>query len=168
MTTRENILDISLEGIPPSIQELNLDNVRRKLMEEEPEGKGWTLEQATEAELWYRRYLTLCLKYGQESIVPNYAIDMFWHQHILDTRAYAVDCQNVFGEFMHHFPYFGLNGDKGELECAFVKTNQLYRIEFGEDCTEMKSNYNVKRSELPNSCRVENCGNGCRQGCKRG
>lgn len=117
--------------------ELDLTNIGRKLMEPAPEGKGWTAEQVTNAELWYRRYLELCLRYPSFPVVPNYPIDTFWHQHILDTRAYIADCNNVFGEYLHHYPYFGLNGDADVRDDSFDQTNVMYREHFGADCKSM-------------------------------
>ena len=35
-------------------------------------------------------------------------MDAFWHQHILDTVAYQRDTVQIFGYFLHHFPYFGI------------------------------------------------------------
>jgi len=81
--------------------------------------------------------LEVCLRHPEFPVVPNFTIDAFWHQHILDTRAYAHDCEAVFGEFLHHYPYFGLNGDSVERDDAFIETNRMYREIFGEDCTGM-------------------------------
>ena len=122
------------QGLDPRITSIDLSQVRRKLTEPEPEGKGWGEEQALIVEKWYRRFLHVALKYPEVRPVPNHQIDAFWHQHILDTRAYARDCQTVFGHFLHHYPYFGLNGDASERDDCFVQTNTIYRKEFGEDC----------------------------------
>ena len=132
---RQSLLnDAAVGQVAPSIASLDLSQVRRKLMEPAPEGKGWSQEMALLAEKWYRRYLHIVLKYPDVRPVPNHQIDEFWHQHILDTRAYARDCQSVFGRFIHHNPYFGLNGDADERDACFDQTNVLYRLEFGEDC----------------------------------
>ncbi|TSC72184.1 MAG: hypothetical protein G01um101438_687 [Parcubacteria group bacterium Gr01-1014_38] len=118
---------------------LDFSLVKRKLMLPEPEGKNWSQEQADEAEEWYRRFLHVIIKYPDAcQHVPNGPIDAFWHQHILDTEAYARDCEYVLGSFLHHYPYFGLNGDAAERDEAFDITNRLYRQEFGEDCTQMR------------------------------
>jgi hypothetical protein len=83
------------------------------------------------------------MEFGK-GIVPNKIQDKFWHFHILDTRAYHKDCENVFGHYMHHFPYFGMRGkqDAKDLESAFYKTKELYLQTFGEemvrDSQEMK------------------------------
>ncbi len=60
-------------------------------------------------------------------------VDKFWHQHILDTRKYAEDCERIFGFFFHHFPYFGMRGaeDKANLDSCFTETNELFVQEFG-------------------------------------
>ena len=61
-------------------------------------------------------------------------MDTMWHYHILDTRAYVKDSQELFGGYFHHFPYFGLRGeeDAKNLETTFGKTKDLYETFFGE------------------------------------
>ena len=58
-----------------------------------------------------------------------------WHRHILDTRAYASDCERIFRNFMHYFPYFGLRGeaDAVALESAlrFPRRWSSYEDAFG-------------------------------------
>ena len=115
------------------LEALDFSDVRRKLMEPPPEGQGWSEDCAKSAEKWYRRFLTLFLKYPGRKIVPNAMIDAFWHQNILDTRAYARDCQEVFGRFVHHYPYFGMNGDAAERDAAYAETNDMFDTEFGEN-----------------------------------
>jgi hypothetical protein len=121
------------EGLK-ALKALDLSQVRRKLMCQAPEGHGWSEAQAAVAELWYRRFLEVNVRFPEHRIVPNLPIDMMWHQHILDTRAYARDCEAIFGEFMHHYPYFGMNGDAPERDASFLETNELYVSLFGEDC----------------------------------
>lgn len=161
---KTNEIGVSEVELPAAISNLNLSMIRKKLMEPAPEGKGWNQSQVKEAELWYKRYLFLCLKYGQEIVVPNYPIDTFWHQHILDTRAYYTDCLSIFGELLHHYPYFGLNDDKDDLAEAYNKTLQLYRVEFGCDCSQMKENYYYETKGAM-GCGDKGSGTGCKQGC---
>ncbi|MEJ0001924.1 MAG: hypothetical protein WDN09_01950 [bacterium] len=123
-----------------AIENLDLSRIKGKLMIPTSKGgKGWTEQEVDETEKWYKRFLILHAKYPGQKIVPNGPIDTFWHQHILDTRKYGQDCEAVFGEMLHHYPYFGLNGDAETRDDAFEQTNQYYRIEFGEDCTNMFS-----------------------------
>ena len=138
-----------------AISALDLSQIKRKIMEPCPEGKGWTEQTADEAEKWYRRFLEVCLRFPQFPAVPNRLIDDFWHQHILDTQAYAADCQEIFGEFMHHYPYFGLNGDASERDSAFEQTDNIYKDLFGESCI-------ATFEDKPNNCMSPNCvGAGC-------
>ena len=117
-----------------AIQALDLDPIKVKIMDRE-EGRGWTLEQANEAERRYKQFLVLKLRYPNRSIVPSKTVDQFWHQHILDTQKYAEDCQRIFGFFVHHFPYFGMRGeeDAANLKRCFIESQELLRKEFGEE-----------------------------------
>lgn len=115
------------------IEALDFAELKAKLMIPEPEGYGWSKEQTDGAEIWYKRFLMLRVLYPKHKNSPSVPVDKFWHAHILDTRRYAEDCQTIFGHFVHHFPYFGLRGDREELRAAFQETNMLYRQEFGTD-----------------------------------
>ncbi len=122
----------SVEQIVAAIQALDLEPIKFKLMDTE-EGQGWSREYVDQMEIAYKRFLTLSVKYPEETIAPSNDVDKFWHGHILDTMKYAEDCQNVFGYFLHHFPYFGMRGeeDAANLAAAGKTTNRLYEKEFG-------------------------------------
>ena len=66
--------------------------------------------------------------------MPSKDIDIFWHTHILDTQKYMADCETLFGKYFHHFPYFGMRGEKDRinLEEAFSETDELYLQHYGE------------------------------------
>lgn len=115
-----------------AIDELDLDPIKVKLMSEE--GEGWSVQQVNTVEKWYKRFLALCLWHLSKPIVPTKAIDTFWHYHILDTMKYAEDCQNVFGYFLHHFPYFGMRGDEDDQArvVAFRESERLFFEMFSE------------------------------------
>ena len=97
------------------------------------EGPQWSVEKCNIVDSVYRNWLKLVLLYPNQAIVPNKDIDEFWHTHILDTAKYAYDCEQIFGYFLHHFPYFGLRGesDKADLESSFKVSCDLYKKEFG-------------------------------------
>ncbi|MBA2664111.1 MAG: TauD/TfdA family dioxygenase [Bradymonadaceae bacterium] len=122
------------QGVDPAVAAIDLSMVKMKMQDPE-EGKGWSQIQCDEVELEYKRYLTLNLRHADKPIVPTAEMDTMWHYHILDTRAYHADSQRVFGEYFHHFPYFGMRSDDDEadLSAAFKETCTLYRQEFGED-----------------------------------
>jgi hypothetical protein len=115
------------------IKATDFSMIKLKLQEKE-EGQGWDKQQCDEAEIEYMRFLALKRTYPEKEIVPNKTVDIFWHQHILDTAKYAEDCENLFGYFVHHFPYFGMNGeeDAQNLVNAFDETKELYGKHFGK------------------------------------
>ena len=116
-----------------AIAELDLDPIKVKLMHEES-GEGWSLEKANAVEFEYRRFLQLMKMYPGEQTAPLFDVDTFWHYHILDTMKYAADCEQVFGYFLHHFPYIGLRGEEDEAahQEAGTRMQELYEATFGE------------------------------------
>src|SRR5688572_10626666 len=90
------------DSVMSMMESIDLSMVRLKLLDEE-EGPGWSEGRTSSVEERYRRYLCMLFLDPEGSIVPTKDIDLFWHQHILDTRAYARDCERVFGYFVHHF-----------------------------------------------------------------
>lgn len=134
---------------------LDLSMVKLKLMDAE-EGAGWGSKFCGRVEGEYRRYLALTRHYPEKPIVPSKIVDTFWHYHILDTQAYADDCDRIFGFFLHHYPYFGMRGpeDAQALGEAYDSTLELYRHHFGEPPTDLWAR--------TGSARCPNCGNRCK------
>lgn len=114
------------------VDELDLTMIKMKLMDAE-EGQGWSRQFCDRVETEYRRYLALNRRYPGKSIVPSKVVDTFWHSHILDTQAYAPDCERLFGFFLHHYPYFGMRDDADALALgnAYDETLSLYEAHFG-------------------------------------
>lgn len=127
VTSTLNLIEAGLVALAS----LDLTKVKRKLCEPTSKGgQGWTRAQADKAETWYRRFLEMRIRDGaSKGRVPNRAVDVFWHQHILDTRAYVADCQALFGEFFHHNPY----GSERGLADPFRDTNARFQELFRED-----------------------------------
>ena len=115
-----------------SIATIDFSMVKLKLMDTE-EGEGWSEDHCDRVEREYRRYLALSRQYPDRAIVPSKVVDTFWHFHILDTQAYADDCNKAFGYFLHHYPYFGMRGeqDAQALGAAYDGTVALYESHFG-------------------------------------
>lgn len=112
---------------------LDLSMIRMKLADPE-EGKGYSEQELDLREGEYRKFLALHMAFPEMTVVPCQMVDEFWHQHILDTMAYRVDCEAIFGRFLEHFPYFGLRGpqDAQDLSDAYERTLVAYRKDFGE------------------------------------
>ncbi|MBE8158704.1 MAG: glycine-rich domain-containing protein-like [Betaproteobacteria bacterium] len=133
----ERVAFLQSKGIDGDIARIDMEMVKMKMGEPtHKEGIGWNPEQLKEAEIEYKRYLMLCRKYPhpEHSIVPNKVMDTMWHYHILDTKAYVKDSEEVFGGYFHHYPYFGLRGDEDEqqLNLSFEQTKAHYENAFGE------------------------------------
>src|SRR5947207_3142375 len=95
-----------------AIDSLDFKMLKMKLcLPVERGGKGWPKQKAHIGEMWYKRFLKLKLYAGNIILVPTDIIDQFWHAHILDTFRYRKDCDNIFGHYLDHSPYFGLQGD---------------------------------------------------------
>jgi hypothetical protein len=111
---------------------LDLSNVRMKLADTE-EGPGLDVGQIDLMEAEYRKFLALQLMYPDADIVPCEIVDEMWHRHILDTAAYREDCEAIFGQFLDHFPYFGMRGeaDAQALNDAYAQTLERYEDAFG-------------------------------------
>ena len=133
---------LSITAIP-EIAELDLSMVKMKIMDKE-EGLGWSFQECEKAEIEYKRFLTLIFLYPKEHIVPTKTMDKFWHFHILDTRKYYSDCINIFGIFIHHYPYLGMFGkdDEQKLNTSFERTKKLYKKTFGESIFDYSSSCN--------------------------
>ncbi len=112
---------------------LDLGSIKFSLTQRE-DGPNWSPSKAETLEVWYRRFLYLSSIYNDKVIVPSKDIDMFWHTHILDTQKYMLDCENLFGRYIHHFPYFGMRGekDRNHLKKLFYETEELFLLHFSE------------------------------------
>lgn len=132
----------AIQDAPQVMFTLSLDDIaatdfsmiKLKLQDAE-EGPGWSPEMCDVVEEEYKRFLGLKRAYPDREIVPNRSVDLFWHQHILDTAKYSEDCERLFGYFLHHYPYFGMQGaqDFANLCAAFEDTKILYELHFGQD-----------------------------------
>jgi hypothetical protein len=138
---------------------LDLSNVRLKLANPD-EGVGCSEAELDLMEGEYRRFLALRIAHPDAEIVPCRLVDEMWHRHILDTRAYAADCDRIFGGFLHHFPYFGLRGeaDALALDGAYDDTLELYRAAFGEPAdgstwTSPDASSHCRRACAPMKCK---------------
>ena len=146
--------NLSNPGLWSRIQAIDLSMVKMKLMHPK-DGKNWSQEKVDEVEKCYRRYLYLSYMQKDYPVVPTHDIDDFWHQHILDTFAYARDCKATFGEFMHHFPYLGLRGPEDAL---------LLKSSFERTCADHLRIFNEPyMTSAPADCGDAACG--CTKGC---
>ena len=153
MSIKTQGLSLENRGFKKKIEALDLSPIAYNLME--GSGGGWTREQTTRAIARYLMFLSLIYLYPSRPIVPTPEIDAVWHQHILDTSKYAADCQQLFGRFVHHFPYFGRRGesDRVSLQATFAETQALFEERFGSQAlAEAASDSEDKSSPQPAGC----------------
>jgi hypothetical protein len=143
---KDEVLDFAVQ----KVARLDFTMLKRKLVLEKAFA---TSEACDEAEDLYRKFLALNARHIGRKLCPTGPIDTFWHAHILDTRAYARDCEWLFGHdhFLHHFPYFGLRDDEDRADLArtFADTVDLFIRSFGVDPT--------AGDTMARSCRPQNC-----------
>lgn len=122
----------STNEISPLAMTLDFEKLKWKLTKSTE--ATWTEQLCDFAEIEYKKFLTLKMLYPKVSLVPSKLIDKFWHEHILDTKSYAADCDKLFGHFIHHYPYFGIYGDEDQqaLQASFESTVALYESHFGK------------------------------------
>jgi hypothetical protein len=115
--------------------------------------KGWSLKKADLVGELYVKFLRLIQLYPEKSIVPTQAIDEMWHMHILDTRKYQTDCHDLFGGFIHHFPYYGVRNSDDELAMkeSFSETVILFQKHFGVS-PYINNDESIEQSMRPASC----------------
>lgn len=125
---RENIYNI-----PQSVKSLDLQRISWKVKNSshKPEMSDEEIKMAINR---YRKFLTLKIRYPKVNLVPTEDIDLVWHTHILDTENYAADCENLFGRFLHHKPYFGEFSEESQDDMGnfYNETSDLWEKEFGE------------------------------------
>lgn len=117
--------------VDSNVSVLNFDKLKWKLTQSAE--ATWENELCDFAELEYRKFLSLKKWYPKLSLVPSKLVDKFWHEHILDTQSYTNDCEALFGFYLHHYPYFGIYGDKDQsnLQNSFDETVAVYEMHFG-------------------------------------
>jgi hypothetical protein len=128
-----------LETVKNYIYNIDFSQIISKMVTRD----GWIQEDAQETCKQYRNYIFLNKKYSDILLPPSLDIDLFWHEHILDTQKYIYDCNIIFGRYLHHYPYFGIDGKSTEsdVEQQFKIMQDLYFNEFSKLLVPTRSGY---------------------------
>lgn len=126
----------SLEDSFNYIYDIDFNMLIFKITQPDPNiARIWDQESAHTVVRYYQNYLWLLRKYSEQYpvIPPSIDIDEIWHHHILDTYKYHADCQHIFGQYLHHYPYYGMRGESDfeDLQRTFKITQDLHIQEFG-------------------------------------
>jgi len=148
VSEREFAEDSAVDAIMRRVNTIDFVPHGYKLQKEH----GWSESQIQYTIQLYKEWLVLQVLYEGVSFAPSELVDEFWHTHILDTRKYSHDCAIIKGEFIHHYPYFGLTEQENQqvLDAGFELTKKLYLHHFGHCALGMEG-------EFASSC-------GCRSG----
>jgi hypothetical protein len=123
------IKEISQEQAREYLAQLDLSYIITAMCAEHYPLPRWTLADATLCCQLYKNFLFLQKKHRTIPLVPTREIDEFWHNHILYTKNYFRDCEQIFGHYMHHEPASPSDNPQ-QLVDDFLRTKQLYLEEF--------------------------------------
>lgn len=96
------IRDLPVQTKRRRIAQLDLSPEREKIMKRH----NWDEAKASNMEAEYRDFLILLAENPDKIVSPwSNDLDLFWHEHILNTRKYAIDCDHIFGHLIQHDPH---------------------------------------------------------------
>lgn len=141
----------SLQTSDP-IAALDLSRYLRKLSSRQP--TEWPPERLALAAREYRRFLDLRRRDIVRALVPSEIVDAVWHEHILDTRNYALDMERIFGVFVHHEPTYDDDSHaRTAMDDALASTMAAYVTVFGEPMPGVSARCQGQKCHAPTSCR---------------
>jgi len=129
----------TLEMAASYLDQLDLSYLCNKMCSSYYSLPRWQPPLASICEMLYKRFLWLLIKFPDQQLTPTRDIDEFWHNHILYTKQYVVDCNALLGRYIHHQP--SDPDDKKEMTLIsdqFRKTQALYFQEYGEKLVVLK------------------------------
>jgi hypothetical protein len=87
----------------------------------------WDLDKVDAIELEYRCWLQCVRDFPEETVVPSFDCDLYWHQHILYLGLYLEQMHRIFGHVLLHYPFSGLLGeaDAALQQARYVKSRRI-------------------------------------------
>jgi hypothetical protein len=119
-----------LESGIKKIETLNFDYLEKRLVEK----LEWSENFAKEAARRYKNFLIMLYKYPKQVWPPPSDIDEVWHAHILHTKEYFRDCEEIFGRYIHHAPFQKKGNPEADAKMRdfHYSACELYTKEFQE------------------------------------
>lgn len=78
---------------------------RKRFIMDELNLKGLGVDENPFLESEYRKWLVMLLMTEPlMGIIPSAAVDEVWHTHVLQSKRYMKDCEEMFGGYQHHVP----------------------------------------------------------------
>ncbi|HEY4194963.1 MAG TPA: hypothetical protein VGM63_05480 [Mucilaginibacter sp.] len=112
----ESGVDLKVQSVQPDLLErieaVNLDVIRDRHLYK----YVWEAERTEDAIANYRLFLLFTQLFGAP-VSPTKDVDEIWHSHILHSNKYFLDCDKMFGKYLHHLPNpIGRGTDAREAE----------------------------------------------------
>lgn len=140
---------MKLTHLHDPIEDLDLDRYLAKMASRNPD--EWNPERLQLAAREYKRFLRLRQLHPTVAMVPTELMDAVWHEHILNTRAYEIEMQRIFGTMLHHCPVYEEEPAPGP---GLELTVALYKAAFAETPMEVTAaRCQGKACHAPTSCR---------------
>jgi hypothetical protein len=94
---------------------------------------GWSHEFAIRAIIEYKKFIFLiCV--SNQPLTPSDEVDQVWHLHLLYTHSYWDEfCDNIILKRIHHGPTRGGNNEKQKFTNWYLRTIELYKINFKQN-----------------------------------
>lgn len=89
-----------MNNINDKFKEINLTPITKQIIANEE----LSLEDLEISEKLYRTFLLLHYYHPNQKLIPTNEVDVFWHNHILNSKKYFDDCNELFGTYLHHTP----------------------------------------------------------------
>lgn len=151
------------EVISCKVNQLNLSRALKRTKE----SNDWDEDRLSKAEKSYRRYLIL-MGLSERSICPSPDVDEVWHNHILHTKMYVDDCNDIFGKYIHHLPFPKVDGPIPKPHRMMMEyTIAQYEAFFGKEAVS-EAGYAIDNAKCKTRC-LTGCQKGsCRSDCCQG
>ena len=126
---KHSIMTVSVEAARHYLATLDLGYITVSMCAPTYPLPRWTQADAAVCEDLYKKFLLLQKIHPGLPLVPTKEIDEFWHNHILHTKQYHHDCQQIFGHYFHHQPASQQENPQ-QLVDDYARTRQLFFAEF--------------------------------------
>lgn len=139
-----------LQNLPTPALFFSVD-LEAKLLSKPPKERALFPDAASvkAAVVEYQRFFVLMCSHKAECVVPSQRQDEVWHEHMLNPKAYLLDCLAYAGELIDHCGGFGrTEEERPQLDEAFEFTKKLWAATFGETHPAMAS-WNCKPGRKP-------------------
>lgn len=91
---------------------------------------GWGQQRVEGAIVEYLRFLQLIAEAPKRELIASSDVDLVWHEHIMDTENYLLDCKRLFGRFLHH-RRARTNEEISAIPESYSHTKEVYAERFG-------------------------------------